>query len=80
MHTHHHVSPQWRSVPPQATVRDLGLALRSTLTDGVFVYTITDDSSVQEKVAALSALSSVEYAEPDGVVHVASAAGWGGVV
>lgn len=61
-------------------MRDLGLALRSTLTDDIFVYTITDDSSVQDKVAALSTLAIVEYAEPDGIVHVASAAGWGGVV
>lgn len=61
-------------------MRDLGLALRSTLSDGIFVYTITDDSSVQDKVAALSALAAVDYAEPDGIVHIASAAGWGGAV
>lgn len=50
------------------------------MTDGIFVYTIIDDSSVQDKVSALSTLATVEYAEPDGIVHVASAAGWGGVV
>ncbi len=62
-------------MPTPSTLQDLGLVLQSAITDGVYVYGITDDMPVQDKVGILSALANVEYAEPDGIVTVGGIGG-----